>query len=117
MGPQVLIIQRPFKDKDLSSASRYGRLEYIFDNPRFQASTQPGVAQRFIEESLNGFDPETDYILHLGGDWVGALLVGAALRNRYPGKSIRALRWERERNTSGERLEGHGFYTPVMMRL
>lgn len=114
--PTVYVIQAPTRPKDLSSAQRYGDLHFIFDDPQFQPSLAPGKASGLIEDALARFRPEEDYVLALGGDLVGILMVGHKLRDMFPGQAIRTLRWERERDTSGRRVEGSGFYVPVVLR-
>jgi hypothetical protein len=114
--PKVLVVQPPTRSKDLSSAQRYGVIEYIFDDPRFQAGEQPGVAQEKIRKALQDFDPDTDYVLFLGGDPIGAILLGQQLSTVHRGKTIKALRWERERDINGKRLIGVGYYVPTIMK-
>lgn len=114
--PKVFVIQPPYRDKDLSSAHRYGAIHFIFDDARFQPSVRPGVARSQINKALDNFDPKEDYLLFLGGDWVGAMMVGQSLEARFPGQDIRILRWERERSTDGDRLPGAGFYVPSIIK-
>ena len=112
----VYIVQTPYRDKDLSSAHRYGDLRFIFEDSRFQPSLRPGVAQKLIQDSLEFFDPDEDYILSLGGDWVGQLMVGQYLAAKFPGRDIKILRWERQRALDGERQVGAGYYVPSIVR-
>lgn len=113
--PQVFVVQPTPRPKDLSSAHRYGTIRHIFEDPLFQASIEPGIARRKMEEALSTFVPERDYVLFLGGDPAGAILLGAILRDQFPGRSIRMLRWERERDVTGKRVAGAGFYVPTML--
>lgn len=114
--PKVLIVQRSYNEKDLSSAARYGALHFIFSDSRFQPSLSPGRAIRPIEEAVMSFDPDEDYLLSLGGDWTGAMIVGMAMNRYHPGREIKVLRWERERSPTGQRLPGAGFYVPSTIR-
>ena len=114
--PKVFVIQAPSRPKDLSSAQRYGAIHFIFNDPTFQPSQSPGVASNLIGDALADFNPDTDYLLALGGDLVGILMVGHILREMYPGRPTSILRWERERDTSGKRVEGAGFYVPCVIR-
>lgn len=115
--PVVYIVQRPFRDKDLSSANRYGALKFVIDDERLQSSARPGIASRLIEKGLADFRPDTDYLLHLGGDWAAAFMAGGILSRWFPGQEIKILRWERDRDLAGNRQEGLGFYTPSTIRL
>lgn len=116
MSSKVLVVQKSFRDKDLSSAARYGTLHFIFDDPSFQPSLRPGIARSPIDIAAMNFNPAEDYLLFLGGDWVGAFMVGQAIQDRHPGKDIKILRWERERSTDGVRQPGAGFYVPSTIR-
>lgn len=113
---KVLVLQPSIRPKDLSSAMRYGRIDYVFSDPAFQPSLEPGTAIRDIDESLKNFRPEEDFVLFLGGDPVGAIMLGHRLATRFPGTNIRTLRWERERDTNGRPTPGAGFYVPAMIR-
>lgn len=115
--PIVYVIQRPYRDKDLSSAHRYGAIKFLIEDSRLQSSARPGVAQNVLDKGLQDFDPDKDYILHLGGDWAAVMIVGLMLRDKFPGRDIKILRWERERDLEGNRVEGFGFYTPSTIRL
>lgn len=113
---KVLVIQQSYSEKDLSSAARYGTIEFIFPDYRFQPSQRPGMAVTPIEKAIMDFNPDEDYLLSLGGDWVGVMMVGMAMNRHHPGREIRILRWERERDTTGERIPGSGFYVPSTIR-
>lgn len=114
--PRVFVVQPSIRSRDLSSAQRYGTIQYLIDDPQFQPSLQPGVAKKRIEDGLADFRPGVDYILFLGGDPLGAIMLGVALGNMFPGKRISGLRYERERDLSGNRREGSGFYVPALIQ-
>lgn len=116
MNEMVYVVQPPARPKDLSSAQRYGNIQYLIDEPLFQPSLQPGVARRRMEDGLKNFRPEQDYVLFLGGDPVGAILLGIVLGEMFPGKKVTTLRYERERDISGRRQEGVGFYVPSILQ-
>ena len=113
---KVLILQPSLRPKDLSSAARYGRIEFVFADPGFQPSLEPGVATQEIDAAIENFRPEEDYVLFLGGDPIGAILLGFRLATRFPGTNIRAMRWERERSPSGQRSSDSGFYVPALIK-
>lgn len=115
-SPRVYVVQPSIRSRDLSSAQRYGAIHYLIEDPRFQSSLQPGVARRRMEEGLKDFRPEHDYVLFLGGDPLGAVVLGIVLGEMFPGKKISALRYERERDLSGNRQEGAGFYVPASLQ-
>jgi hypothetical protein len=109
MKNKVYIIQDPGKERDLSSAQRYGVLEYIL-TPNDKPSFLPGPCLYKLRKAFTNLTTE-DYIVSLGGDPLGNVLAGIAL-----GEStlpvINILRWERERDFNGERTGG-GFYVPL----
>jgi hypothetical protein len=111
--PQVLAPQPSIAKKDVSSAHRYGSINYIFADPTYQPSQEPGRAMRYVRQAAMDFDPDHDHVLFLGGDPVGAVMLGAALAQAHPGRRLRMLRWERERDTQGRRIPGAGFYVPT----
>lgn len=115
---KVLIVQRPNRDLDLSSAVQYGAIHYAIEDNRFQASKQPGRAQRLIEEAAIAFDPENDYLVFVGGDGAGAILMGMAINRHHPGKAIKILRWERTPQQGQKPVDPRiGFYTPSTLRM
>lgn len=112
----VYLVQMPFNERDFSSAARYGPLEVIFSDPRYQPSLKAGIASQEIRKALQNFNPAEDHIMVSGGDPLGILLTGQVLGNMYPRTTINALRWERERDISGQRQSGGGFYMPVRLK-
>lgn len=96
--------------KDLSSAQRYGRIVYIL-GPSDQASLTPGPCMHKLRKELKDFRPDADYICFAGGDPMSLALAMLVLRDMNINTAT-ALRWDRERDTSGERKNG-GFYVPV----
>lgn len=109
----VYVVQQNGKH-DLSSASRYGRIEFIFPEPRYQPSLNLSEARRTVEQALETFDPEQDYIAWAGGDPLGMILIGNVYRGLFPSRPMPMLRWERERDITGNRRSGMGFYTPAV---
>lgn len=101
--------------RDLSSAARYGRLEFLF-NQEEKPSLTPGPAYFKLHKKLREFRPEKDYIFHAGGDTLACGLVFAALAD-LGAERISWLRWERERGLDGERIKGAGFYVPVSVKI
>jgi hypothetical protein len=124
MLARVFLIQPPTANKsgwvpDLSSATRYGAIVNVL-GPEDQPSLSPGPCLRKIRYRLKDFT-EDDYILFAGGDPAAMLLVGVALRdgitiNRFAPRSIKLLRWERERDQDGRRTK-MGAYLPTEVAL
>lgn len=112
--PNVYVVQRPSKEMDFSSAHDYGAIRFVLEDPRFQPSQQPGVAQKIIDSAVMEFNPDKDYLIAVGSDWSGVLMMGMALSRRYPGRPIKILRWERFRDPKDPRK---GFYTPSTVRM
>lgn len=109
----VYILQPSHAQRDLTSANNYGEIRFILPDPSTQASLQPGVVRRQIETELTSFNPDSDYITHIGGDPLGPILLGKVLGEMFPGRAIKMLRWERSRDVQGKRMQGGGYYVPV----
>lgn len=123
--PIVYCIQEPIpfrdkrtgqvKTKDLSSASRYGDIRFLLDqNDRPSLAPTPSLLK--IKKGLRSFRPGEDFLVNAGGDWVGMLLLGAALRDLNT-REIVFLRWEKERDLQGRKEPGVGFYVPMNIKL
>jgi len=110
------MIQQPINARDFSSAARYGSLDVVFNDSRFQPSLAPGPSAFELRKAFRDFDPNEDYVLVSGGDPLGVLLAGQVLGTMFPRETIQALRWERERAIDGQRTEGGGFYMPVKLK-
>lgn len=120
----VFVVQQPppFKDrntgaivlKDMSSAQRYGKIIQLLESGE-QPSLTPGPSLFTLQKKLRDFNPTKDYICYAGGDPMSLALALLVLRD-FNFREVQALRWDRERSTSGERLPG-GFYVPVTVPL
>lgn len=111
----VYLIQETTKSLDLSSANRYGKLETIFASNESPSIT-PGAGLVKAEKYARLIDPVKDYLLWIGGDPMSLFLMGVALQRQKNIFTFQWLRWERERDTEGNRLRT-GFYCPVKMML
>jgi hypothetical protein len=108
-------VQEPLASRDLSSAQRYGRVEFLLDG-RDKPSLTPGPCLRKIYKGLQDMHPD-DYIFYAGGDPMGLLLVGAVLRDQ-GFSEINFLKWDRETDPdTGERVQGAGYYIPQKVKL
>lgn len=109
----VYLIQEPREDRDLSSAQRYGTITSVFslnDRP----SMTPGPCLQKARRVLAHFHPD-DYLVWAGGDFVAGILIGIALKEQNF-QSVKMLRWDRERDTSGGRTGG-GYYIPFEIQM
>jgi hypothetical protein len=95
--------------KDLSSASRYGKLIPVLEADE-QPSLTPGPALNKAKGKLQDFKQE-DYVCYAGGDAVALALALLVLRDM-GFRRVNLLRWERELQLDGTR-SGQGFYVPV----
>lgn len=119
----VFVIQQPRPNKktgwvpDLSSATEYGELEYIFDpHERCYALPMPSLfkARRILRDK---FDEEEDYILWpSAGDPVSVFAVCFAMADLNLSK-VTILIWDRKRDENGRRLRDKGCYVPVKFTL
>lgn len=112
--PPVYRTGRPPIFKDLSSAQRYGRIEYVLDQSD-QPSLTPGPCLHKVSRVLRTFNPTNDYLCYAGGDPLSIAFAMIALKEMNFAE-VSLLRWDRERDTDGVRTYG-GFYTPVSVKL
>lgn len=106
-------LKADFVVPDLTDAERFGQLRHIFDveeNP----SNDYATGWRLINERLEGFNPQRDYLLWAGGDPLALTLVGAWLYTK--GERVRWLRPSR-RQTGGIRSKINYTYEPMNLYL
>lgn len=92
----VYFMHEPSKDYvDLSSAERFGEIEYIFAH-NYPATMYPIESQSRAAEALMRFDPSTDFLAFCGGDQgsIGFAIYALAERDIW---SAPWLRWDRRR--------------------
>ena len=111
--PRVYIVQKPYKDLDFSSASRYGALQFVFDSTD-KPSLLPAPNFQKACKALKDF-AENDYLLIIGGDPVGVVVTVAALIE-HGFKKVNVLRYEREKDLQGNRTN-NGYYVPIPVPL
>ena len=111
---KVYILQKPFRDRDFSSAARYGAIDYIFESGESPSLTTPKAIFK-IRTKLKDFNSDEDYLVASGGDPIVPLLVGSILQTLGI-KEYSFLRWERERDLNNK-LTSAGFYVPVSVNL
>ena len=113
----------PFRDpqtgekipRDLSSASRYGKLEFLLTQEDLP-SLLPAPTFFKIHKRLKDFRPDVDFVFFAGGDPFAVGLCFAVLRDM-GFRAVTFLRWERERGIDGERMTKSGFYVPVTTKI
>lgn len=114
--PTVYLIAQPTVKRngvqpDLTPLAKFGDVKVVLpsgDNP----SRRPSHAVRVIDDRLNNFNPDTDFLVWAGGDTLSAIMVGYLLAE-YHITVFTWLRFDREREQgTGRRLET-GYYTPV----
>lgn len=112
--PRELLPVKASSSLDLSSATRYGKLEFILTHEQ-SPSFMPGPCMNCMRSTLKDFNPEVDYIADGGGDKMGLALLMLVLRDMNF-RTVRYLRWERERLPDGTRVKA-GYYVPVSVPL
>ncbi len=110
--PKVWLLQESWsQNADLSSAQRYGTVMPILsadDHP----GRMPGPAIFKIRKALKGYHPD-DYVAYGLADPAAPFLAGMVFaRENLLHQPVNWLRWERNRDTEGERTKS-GFYTPT----
>lgn len=110
---KVFVINKPFnniggKIYDISPASKYGEIVYVFSDKTVKPSNNTKKALEHARNVLSNITPD-DYILWAGGDPLGNTIVSCAV-SEYLGGIIKYLKWENI-NKKG------GYYTPVILDL
>ena len=112
---KVFCVQQPrSNDRDLSSANRYGRLEFLMGSDAMP-SINPSACLHLMNKQLLKFEHK-DYMFYAGGDPLGLGLAMCLLKDN-GFTEFQYLRWERERDIKGQRRVGLGFYVPVRIKL
>ena len=114
----MFMVQSPVnKALDLTTATLYGRIQFLIEDPEMQPSLRPGLARRIMEDRLRDFDPEIDALAAAGGDPAGLLIAGLILGEWMPGKPVRYLRWDRglQRGPGGSKVSVNPGYVPVLV--
>ena len=107
--PTVYILQEPNSERDLSSASKFGKINFIFgSNEKPALNTESSMDKLY--DAMEGYDPEQDFICFAGGDPLLEFLCGVVVVNLGV-PHITRLIWNRERSPNGQR-NGNGFYVP-----
>lgn len=93
---RVIVVQQPMKrvgDKehpafDFGPADRYGTVEILAPNGR--SILTPDIFKEQLNQKLDGFNPERDYII-AAGDYTVLFFVGMIVGQRFG--NARILRW------------------------
>lgn len=94
---RVIVIQQPVKkdhkgverpSHDYSAASAFGKVEILAQNNKMILT--PDVFRQQIEEKLEDFNPDYDFIITTGDDTV-LFFVGMIVAGRH--ERVRVLRW------------------------
>lgn len=98
MKPKVFVISQPSLRKDgwlpnISGLSKYGEIELLLQ-PGEDPEQNPRLCLLRLTERLTTFNPDQDYLVWIGGDTLGAVLVGVALAD-LGFDHVRWLRWQR----------------------
>ncbi len=117
----VYVAQQPSVNKngftpDLSSASEYGELKFVFDASD-KVYSIPNPSYQKACRSLKNFNPETDYVLFAPNSdpasWFAVALILGAMNL----ESVTMLYWNRKRDEHGVRDGKTGFYFPCKFNL
>lgn len=113
----VYVIQQPRPNQvgwmpDLSSATDYGKLEFVFDAHE-RVYALPGPSRFKATKVLKGFNPEEDYILWPNVGDPAAFAIVMDVIASMDVDLYKMLYWDRKRNQEGKREKNMGFYVPV----
>jgi len=114
--PIVWLVQTHNQSRDFAPALKFGDIHPILGVDS-RACITPGAVRYEIDKELfdspgNKFNPELDFILWAGGDYLSMLLLGAVFQKRGI-NDFKFLRWERGSWNDG----GAGYYLPVKVEL
>lgn len=110
MSSTAWLIQPPTRGGvDYSSASRYGKIQFLL-NPEDSASASPTIVLNKIRKALHQYK-KGDYVGWAGGDPWNHFLAGVAF-GESKHKEIPILIWEKERSIDGSPNK-NGFYYPL----
>lgn len=113
MNSTVFFIQDPGPDRDLSSAVRYGKIQFLLSSSD-RPGTNPNSALATMRKGLVGFS-SSDYLGWAGGDPMAPILAGMVLAEMGVSE-LQYLKWDRSRDNYGRRTSG-GFYVPQKFNL
>lgn len=106
----VFITHESPRNRDFSSADKYGRLEFILSQ-NDRPSITPGDCYIKILSCLEKYQPQ-DFIINAGGDPLAPILLGYALAKLQLPK-VKFLRWNKRRREDGSYSPTEGYYVPV----
>jgi hypothetical protein len=115
---KVFVTQRPIPNKkngwtpDLSPATSYGRLEYVFESDKQVFCTTAKSLER-AKDFLEDFNPDRDFLLWPNSGDPAALWVCIHALAGMGLPCVKYLYWERGFNQAGERDSKKGFYSPI----
>jgi hypothetical protein len=114
---RVFVINQPHERPnlpayDVSPASQYGEIIFLFRADQPAPSADPGWATRHAYRVLRNFSAD-DFLVWAGGDPLGAVIAASVAADVTDGK-LKYLKWERARNRTGERTGG-GYYVPLVL--
>lgn len=93
---RVIVVQQPMKREgeferpafDFGPADKFGKVEILAPNGRHILT--PDIFRKQLEDKLQGFDPDRDYII-AAGDYTVLFFVGMIIGEKFG--SCRILRW------------------------
>lgn len=117
----VYVTQQPVPNAkgwtpDLSSASEYGKIEFVFNGGE-KIYALPGPSMNKARQMLKNFNAEEDYILWPGSCDPASLKVCMIVLVLLGVHKIKTLYWDRERDRDGNRSKSRGFYKPVTFEI
>lgn len=101
---------------DLSSASEYGNIKYIFSGGE-KVYALPGPSLFKASQELKGFNPKEDFVLWPGVGDPAALFTTIIAIMRFNPEKITFLYWDRKRDPEGNRSKSQGFYVPCTITI
>lgn len=101
--------------RDISALNGFGEVSPLLERPD-NPSYDPAYAIERIREKLSGFRPNRDYIAAAGGNNLGMILAGWALRD-LGHRNFRYLHWEKMKLPGGKRDPERGSYSLVQINI
>lgn len=97
---------------DVSPAKQYGEVIFLFRADQPAPSADPHWATRHAYRVLSDFNGD-DFLVWAGGDPLGAVIAASVASDVNEGR-VKYLKWERDRDRTGERTGG-GYYVPIVL--
>jgi hypothetical protein len=123
--PRVFLISEPSVKKakaaggslpNITPLYEHGAIVMLLSSADPRPISNPTLALQLIEDRLEAFNPDHDFLAWAGGDTIAAMLAGVALERRGI-DAVTWLRYDRGIAPDGSRTDEGARYTPLRVTL